>query len=110
MRVGLDLTLTLAPRPSGTSLYARALAEALADVAGLERVGCYRLSALRRRSAALPGLPARFYWDAFAPGLARELGIFHGLESRAAGFRPRRQVVTLHDVMHLWKAEYMSEP
>jgi alpha-1,3-rhamnosyl/mannosyltransferase len=36
--------------------------------------------------------------------------VFHGTESRAGRFGPRKQVVTLHEVMHLWLPGFVDGP
>jgi glycosyltransferase involved in cell wall biosynthesis len=104
MRIGLDLTHAVTPEPAGPTLYALSLARALAEEApGEEWVALFRLSALWK--GRLPQLPepfARaFFWDRFAPRLAKRLDLFHGLESRGTRLDVRRQVVTLHEVNHL---------
>ena len=106
MRIGLDLTRSAVAERGGIGRYAVGLAHGLLEVAPEhELVACYRLSALRRRGQ-LPlhsaRVRTRFYWDRFDPLLAHGLDLFHGLESRAARFGRVRQVVTLHEVMHLW--------
>ncbi|MFN7134127.1 MAG: glycosyltransferase family 4 protein [Myxococcales bacterium] len=110
MRIGFDLTSTAVARLSGTSLYALALVQALAQTVPEHRyVGCFRLSAVRRRGR-MPTLPAgverRYYWDRFDPLLDRAIDVFHGLDSRAGRFGRVKQVVTLHDVVHLWRTDF----
>lgn len=114
VRIGLDLTGAAVREPSGTALYARALLDALLqEVPDHEYVACYRLSAFRRSRwrPRRDGLRVRtrYYWDAFDPLLARSLDLFHGLDSRAARFGRVRQVVTLHDVVHLSRAEFATK-
>jgi glycosyltransferase involved in cell wall biosynthesis len=111
MRIGLDLTCAAVHELSGTSLYSVALARALAREAPEHQLlACYRLSAWRRRDLhpdlSAERIPARYYWDRFDPPLARQLDVFHGLDSRAARFGRVRQVVTLHDVVSLWRDDF----
>jgi glycosyltransferase involved in cell wall biosynthesis len=106
VRIGLDLTRSAVAQRGGIGRYAVGLAWGLLEVAPEhEYFACYRLSALRRRGQrplSSDRVGSRFYWDRFAPLLAKSLDVFHGLESRAARFGRVKQVVTLHEVMHLW--------
>lgn len=114
MRIGLDLTRSAVAQRGGIGRYAVGLANGLLEVAPEDEiVACYRLSALRRRGLRpLSGerVRSRFYWDRFDPLLAKSLDVFHGLESRAARFGRVKQVVTLHEVMHLWMPLVEGDP
>ncbi len=110
MRIAFDLTSTAVARLSGTSLYALALVRALSKVAPEHRyTGAFRLSAMRRRRL-FPKLPpevgTRLYWDRFDPLLSSSCDLFHGLDSRAGRFGNVKQVVTVHDVVHLWRTDF----
>lgn len=110
VRIAFDLTATAVPSLSGTSLYALALVRALSEVAPEHQyVGAFRFSALRRRRhlpVLPPGVDTRFYWDRFDPRLAATCDLFHGLDSRAARFGRVKQVVTVHDVVNLWRTDF----
>jgi len=105
--IGLDASYIFGAYPTGSATYSRRLIESLAELdTNHHFVICYRMSRLRKRREFLrpPGTSARMltFWRPWRTDL------FHSLAQRAASFRFRREVVTIHDIFPITGHDYST--
>lgn len=105
MRIALDLTAAIKPKPTGVGWYATHLARALAARLGDddELLLCARLSRWRKRQhrPSIPGerVHVRWFQEPFGPRGRPD--VFHGPDARLPRGGPRARVATVHDVFSL---------
>lgn len=107
LRVALDVTSAVDPRPSGVARYVRGLAAGLAAQPGIDLALLCRASRFRESDPRelFPGVPLRRWLDFGEP---RGFDLFHAPDLRTPRRPPATLVATVHDLSALDRSDHAS--